>query len=194
MYKSTLFTQLCCYIVGELIPNHISITTFGQQFYVKPDDRTMVTDEFFIRFTTGSTVVLGWDYARNVLIIAVSTDGGNKLSDEAFIYYKNPMPVDFNRGFVAYYKNPMPVDSNRGFVALMTKSPISQWPEGTWCSELRDSIVMILNYAEADKLDELFSKNGTDSDGVKYVDVSPNVEPEKISKVDYYKKLREFKF
>ena len=178
MYKSTLFTQLCCYIVGELIPNHTSITTFGQQYYVKPDDRTMVIDEFFIRFTTGSTVVLGWDFTRNVLNVAVSTDGGNELSDEAFIYYKNLMPVDFNRGFVA----------------LMTKSPISQWPEGTWCSELRDSIVMILNYAEEGKLAELFSKNGTDSDGVKYVDGCPNAEPEQISEADYYKKLREFKF
>lgn len=32
------------------------------------------------------------------------------------------------------------------------------------------------------------------SDGVKYVDGCPNVEPEKISEVDYYKKLREVKF
>lgn len=32
------------------------------------------------------------------------------------------------------------------------------------------------------------------ADGVKYVDGCPNVEPEKISEADYYKKLREFKF
>ena len=35
---------------------------------------------------------------------------------------------------------------------------------------------MILSYAEADKLAELFSQNDADSDGVKYVDRNPNAE------------------
>jgi hypothetical protein len=37
---------------------------------------------------------------------------------------------------------------------------------------------VILNYAEAGKLAELFSKNDADSDGVKYVNRSPNAELE----------------
>ena len=47
----------------------------------------------------------------------------------------------------------------------------------TWCGELQDSILVILSYAEAGKLAELFSKvNDADSDGVVYVDRNPNAE------------------
>ena len=176
MEQINFFERICTIVALRLLPNFNNVETFGQKYYINPENRTQISPEFFIHFTDGSTVMLVWDDIRNWLNVSVAFDGGSEV-DKAFdIPYKNTMLSAMT-----------PVA-----VANMQASLASN--DGTWYCELRDSIATILNYAEAGKLAELFSKNGTDSDGVKCVNICPNAEPEQISEADYYKKLREFKF
>jgi hypothetical protein len=175
MNQIDFFNRVCAIVVVRLLPNFNNVETFGQKYYINHEDRTLVSPEFFIRFTDGSIVMLVWDDIRNWLNVSVAFDGGSE-ADKAFdIPYKNTMLSAMNPAYV-------------GNLRALIEDP------STWYGELRESIMAILSYAEAGKLAELFSKNGTDSDGVKYVNRNPNAEPEQISEADCYKKLREFKF
>lgn len=176
MDQTDFFEKACALVTLSLLPNFNTIETFGKKFYINPENRTQVSSEFFIRFTDGSAVMLVWDDIRNWLNVSVAFDGGSE-ADKAF-----DIP----------YKNTMLSAMTPAAVANVRASLASN--DGTWYGELRESIMVILSYAEAGKLAELFSKNGTDSDGVKYADITPNAEPEQTSETDYYKKLREFKF
>ena len=102
--------------------------------------------------------MLTWYDPSNELHVSVAFDGGIK-ADAAFdIPYENTIAS--------------------ASIADMREFLLESRPLGnTWCGELHDSILMILNYAEAGKLAELFSKvNDADSDGVVYVDRNPNAE------------------
>lgn len=174
------FEKSCALVTLSLLPYFNNVETFGKKFYINPEDRTLVVPEFFISFTDGSTVMLLWDATRNALNVSVALDGGSIVDGTFKIPYKSTMLSAMNPIAVACVQ-----------ASIANSQP---WAEGTWYCELRESIMAILEYVEAGKLAELFSRTGTDSNGVKYVDHNPNAEPEQISEADYYKKLREFKF
>ena len=156
--QADFFEQACTAVVLSSLRIFDKVETFGKRFYIDPENRTRVSPEFFIRFTDGSTVMLTWYDPSNELHVSVAFDGGIK-ADAAF-----DMP----------YENTIASAS----IADMRECLLVSRPLGTatWCGELQDSILLILSYAEADKLAELFNKNNADSDGVKYVDRNPNAE------------------
>ena len=156
--QADFFEQACTAVVLSSLRIFDKVETFGKRFYIDPENRTRVSPEFFIRFTDGSTVMLTWYDPSNELHVSVAYDGGIK-ADAAF-----NMP----------YENTIASAS----IADMRECLLVSRPLGTatWCGELQDSILVILSYAEADKLAELFNKNNADSDGVKYVDRNPNAE------------------
>ena len=156
--QADFFEQACTAVVLSSLRIFDKVETFGKRFYIDPENRTRVSPEFFIRFTDGSTVMLTWYDPSNELHVSVAFDGGIK-ADAAF-----DMP----------YENTIASAS----IADMRECLLVSRPLGTatWCGELQDSILVILSYAEADKLAELFNKNNADSDGVKYVDRNPNAE------------------
>lgn len=158
--QADFFEQACTAVVLSSLRIFDKVETFGKRFYIDPENRTRVSPEFFIRFTDGSTVMLTWYDPSNELHVSVAYDGGIK-ADAAF-----DMP----------YENTIASAS----IADMREYLLVSRPLGTatWCGELQDSILVILSYAEADKLAELFNKNGTDNNGVKYVDRNPNAELE----------------
>jgi hypothetical protein len=158
--QADFFEQACTAVVLSSLRIFDKVETFGKRFYIDPENRTRVSPEFFIRFTDGSTVMLTWYDPSNELHVSVAFDGGIK-ADAAF-----DMP----------YENTIASAS----IADMRECLLVSRPLGTatWCGELQDSILVILSYAEADKLAELFNKNDADSDGVKYIDRNPNAELE----------------
>ena len=157
--QTNFFEKVCVLVVFNLLPNFNNVSTFGKRFYIHPEDRTLASPQFFIRFTDGSVVMLVWDDTHNALNVAVAFDGGSE-ADGAFIQtYKNTMLSVMNPTACANIQ--------------ACKSNPQSWGDGTWFGELMSSIIMILNYEEAGKLAELFSKNGTDSDSVKHVDITP---------------------
>ena len=158
--QADFFEQACTAVVLSSLRIFDKVETFGKRFYIDPENRTRVSPEFFIRFIDGSTVMLTWYDTSNELHVSVAFDGGIK-ADAAF-----DMP----------YENTITSAS----IADMRECLLVSRPLGTatWCGELQDSILVILSYAEAGKLAELFSKNDTDDDGVKYVNRNPNAELE----------------
>ena len=158
--QADFFEQACTAVVLSSLRIFDKVETFGKRFFINPEDRTWISPEFFIRFTDGSTVMLTWYDPSNELHLSVAYDGGIK-ADAAF-----DMP----------YENTIASAS----IADMRECLLVSRPLGTatWCGELQDSILVILSYAEADKLAELFNKNDADSDGVKYIDRNPNAELE----------------
>ena len=156
--QADFFEHACTAVVLSSLRIFDKVETFGKRFYIDPENRTRVSPEFFIRFTDGSTVMLTWYDTSNELHVSVAFDGGIK-ADAAFdIPYENTIAS-------------ASITDMREF--LLESRPL----DNTWCGELHDSILMILNYAEAGKLAELFSKvNDADSDGVVYVDRNPNAE------------------
>ena len=157
MDQINFFEQMCTLVVFRLLPDHVKIETFGKRFYINPENRTLVSPEFFVRFTDGSIVTFVWDDTRNVLNIAVAFDGGSEADTAFDVPFKNTMlsamaPAVFANIHASFLSNP---------------SSFS-WDEGTWCSELHDVILEILDLAEVDELAELFdknSKNGATSNG-----------------------------
>jgi hypothetical protein len=157
--QADFFEQACTAVVFSSLTSFDKVETFGKRFFINPEDRTWISPEFFIRFTDGSTVMLTWYDPSNELHVSVAYDGGIK-ADAAFdIPYENTIAS-------------ASITDIREF--LLESRSLGN----TWCGELHDSILMILNYAESDKLAELFNKNDADSDGVKYVDRNPNAELE----------------
>lgn len=158
--QADFFEQACTAVVLSSLRIFDKVETFGKRFYIDPENRTRVSPEFFIRFTDGSTVMFTWYDPSNELHVSVAYDGGIK-ADAAF-----DMP----------YENTIASASITDMrECLLVSRPLGT---ATWCGELQDSILVILSYAEADKLAELFNKNGTDNNGVKYVDRNPNAELE----------------
>lgn len=157
--QADFFEQACTAVVLSSLTSFNKIETFGKRFFIKPEDRTWISPEFFIRFTDGSTVMLTWYDPSNELHVSVAYDGGIK-ADAAF-----DMPYENTIASAS-------ITDIREF--LLESRPLGN----TWCGELHDSILMILKYAEAGKLAELFNKNDTDDDGVKYVNRNPNAELE----------------
>ena len=156
--QADFFEQACTAVVLSLLTSFNKVETFGKRFFINPENRAQISPEFFIRFTGGSTVMLTWYDPSNELHVSVAFDGGIK-ADAAFdIPYENTIAS--------------------ASIADMREFLLESRPLGnTWCGELHDSILMILKYAEAGKLAELFSKvNDADSDGVVYVDRNPNAE------------------
>ena len=156
--QADFFEQACTAVVLSSLRIFDKVETFGKRFYIDPENRTRVSPEFFIRFTDGSTVMLTWYDPSNELHVSVAFDGG----------------IEADAAFNMPYENTIASAS----IADMRECLLVSRPLGTatWCGELQDSILLILSYAEADKLAELFNKNGTDSDGVKYVDRNPNAD------------------
>ena len=156
--QADFFEQACTAVVLSSLRIFDKVETFGKRFYIDPENRTRVSPEFFIRFTDGSTVMLTWYDPSNELHVSVAFDGGIK-ADAAF-----DMP----------YENTIASAS----IADMRECLLVSRPLGTatWCGELQDSILVILSYAESDKLAELFNKNDADNNGVKYVNRDPNAE------------------
>ena len=158
--QADFFEQACTAVVLSSLRIFDKVETFGKRFYIDPENRTRVSPEFFIRFIDGSTVMLTWYDTSNELHVSVAFDGGIK-ADAAF-----DMP----------YENTIASASITDMrECLLVSRPLGT---ATWCGELQDSILVILSYAEAGKLAELFSKNDTDDDGVKYVNRNPNAELE----------------
>ena len=156
--QADFFEQACTAVVLSSLTIFNKVETFGKRFFINPENRAQISPEFFIRFTDGSTVMFAWYDTSNELHVSVAYDGGIK-ADAAF-----DMP----------YENTIASAS----IADMREFLLESRPLGnTWCGELHDSILMILKYAEAGKLAELFGKvNDADSDGVVYVDRNPNAE------------------
>ena len=153
--QADFFEQACTAVVFSSLTSFNKIETFGKRFFINPEDRTWISPEFFIRFTDGSTVMLTWYDPSNELHVSVAYDGGIK-ADAAFdIPYENTIAS-------------ASITDIREF--LLESRSLGN----TWCGELQDSILVILNYAEAGKLAELFNKNDADSDGVVYVNRNPN--------------------
>lgn len=155
--QADFFEQVCTAVVLSLLPSFNKIETFGKRFFINPENRTQISPEFFIRFTDGSTVMFAWYEPSKELHVSVAYDGGIK-ADAAF-----DMPYENTIASAS-------IPTLREF--LLESRPLGN----TWCGELHDSILMIVKYAEAGKLAELFSQNDADSDGVKYVDRNPNAE------------------
>ena len=156
--QADFFEQACTAVVLSLLTSFNKVETFGKRFFINPENRAQISPEFFIRFTGGSTVMLTWYDPSNELHVSVAFDGGIK-ADAAFdIPYENTIAS--------------------ASIADMREFLLESRPLGnTWCGELHDSILMILKYAEAGKLAELFNKvTDADSDGVVYVDRNPNAE------------------
>ena len=155
--QADFFEHACTAVVLSLLTIFNKVETFGKRFFINPEDRTWISPEFFIRFTDGSTVMLTWYDPSNELHVSVAYDGGIK-ADAAFdIPYENTIAS-------------ASITDIREF--LLESRSLGN----TWCGELQDSILVILNYAEAGKLAELFNKNDADSDGVVYVNRNPNAE------------------
>ena len=156
--QADFFEQACTAVVLSLLTSFDKVETFGKRFFINPENRAQISPEFFIRFTDGSTVMFAWYEPSNELHVSVAYDGGIK-ADAAFdIPYENTIAS-------------ASITDIREF--LLESRPLGN----TWCGELHDSILMILKYAEAGKLAELFGKvNDADSDGVVYVDRNPNAE------------------
>ena len=156
--QADFFEHACTAVVLSSLTIFNKVETFGKRFHINPENRTQISPEFFIRFTDGSTVMLTWYDTSNELHVSVAFDGGFK-ADAAFdMSYENTIAS-------------ASITDMREF--LLESRPL----DNTWCGELHDSILMILKYAEAGKLAELFSKvNDADSDGVVYVDRNPNAE------------------
>ena len=156
--QADFFEQACTAVVLSLLTSFNKVETFGKRFFINPENRAQISPEFFIRFTGGSTVMLTWYDPSNELHVSVAFDGGIK-ADAAFdIPYENTIAS-------------ASITDMREF--LLESRPL----DNTWCGELHDSILMILKYAEAGKLAELFNKvTDADSDGVVYVDRNPNAE------------------
>ena len=156
--QADFFEQACTAVVLSSLTIFNKVETFGKRFFINPEDRTWISPEFFIRFTDGSTVMLTWYDPSNELHVSVAYDGGIK-ADAAFdIPYENTIAS-------------ASITDIREF--LLESRSLGN----TWCGELHDSILMILKYAEAGKLAELFNKvTDADSDGVVYVDRNPNAE------------------
>ena len=156
--QADFFEQACTAVVLSSLRIFDKVETFGKRFFINPENRAQISPEFFIRFTGGSTVMLTWYDPSNELHVSVAFDGGIK-ADAAFdIPYENTIAS--------------------ASIADMREFLLESRPLGnTWCGELHDSILMILKYAEAGKLAELFNKvTDADSDGVVYVDRNPNAE------------------
>ena len=156
--QADFFEQACTAVVLSLLTSFNKVETFGKRFFINPENRAQISPEFFIRFTDDSTVMLTWYDTSNELHVSVAFDGGIK-ADAAFdIPYENTIAS--------------------ASIADMREFLLESRPLGnTWCGELHDSILMILKYAEAGKLAELFNKvTDADSDGVVYVDRNPNAE------------------
>ena len=156
--QADFFEQACTAVVLSLLTSFNKVETFGKRFFINPENRAQISPEFFIRFTGGSTVMLTWYDPSNELHVSVAFDGGIK-ADAAFdMPYENTIASASIPNLREWLSNSRPLDN-------------------TWCGELHDSILMILNYAETGKLAELFSKvNDADNDGVVYVDRNPNAE------------------
>ena len=156
--QADFFEQACTAVVLSSLTIFNKVETFGKRFFINPENRAQISPEFFIRFTDGSTVMFAWYDTSNELHVSVAYDGGIK-ADAAFdIPYENTITS-------------ASITDMREF--LLESRPLGN----TWCGELHDSILMILKYAEAGKLAELFGKvNDADSDGVVYVDRNPNAE------------------
>ena len=156
--QADFFEQACTAVVLSLLTSFDKVETFGKRFFINPENRAQISPEFFIRFTDGSTVMFAWYEPSNEFHVSVAYDGGIK-ADAAFdIPYENTITS-------------ASITDMREF--LLESRPLGN----TWCGELHDSILMILKYAEAGKLAELFGKvNDADSDGVVYVDRNPNAE------------------
>ena len=157
--QADFFEHACTAVVLSSLTIFNKVETFGKRFHINPENRTQISPEFFIRFTDGSTVMLTWYDTSNELHVSVAFDGGIK-ADAAFdIPYENTIAS-------------ASITDMRE--CLLVSRPLGT---ATWCGELQDSILVILSYAEAGKLAELFSKvNDADSDGVVYVDRNPNAE------------------
>ena len=156
--QADFFEQACTAVVLSSLRIFDKVETFGKRFFINPENRAQISPEFFIRFTGGSTVMLTWYDPSNELHVSVAFDGGIK-ADAAFdMPYENTIASASIPNLREWLSNSRPLGN-------------------TWCGELHDSILMILKYAEAGKLAELFSKvNDADSDGVVYVDRNPNAE------------------
>ena len=153
--QADFFEHACTAVVLSSLTIFNKVETFGKRFHINPENRTQISPEFFIRFTDGSTVMLTWYDPSNELHVSVAYDGGIK-ADAAFdIPYENTIAS-------------ASITDIREF--LLESRSLGN----TWCGELQDSILVILNYAEAGKLAELFNKNDADSDGVVYVNRNPN--------------------
>lgn len=161
--QADFFEQVCVAVVCSSLRIFNKVETFGKRFYIDPEDRTRISPEFFIRFTDGSTVMLTWYDPSNELHVSVAFDGGIK-ADAAFdMPYKNTITSAMTPTAIANVREDL---LN---LRLLDTS--------TWCGELQDSILVILNYAEAGELADLFNKtNDADSDGVVYVNRNPNAE------------------
>lgn len=156
--QADFFEQICTAVVLSLLPSFNKIETFGKRFFINPENRAQISPEFFIRFTDGSTVMFAWYEPSNELHVSVAFDGGIK-ADAAF-----DMPYENTIASAS-------IPNLREF--LLESRPLGN----TWCGELHDSILMIVKYAEAGKLAELFSKvNDAGSDGAVYVSCNPNAE------------------
>ena len=157
--QADFFEQACTAVVLSSLTIFNKVETFGKRFFINPENRAQISPEFFIRFTDGSTVMFAWYDTSNELHVSVAYDGGIK-ADAAFdIPYENTIAS--------------------ASIADMREFLLESRSLGnTWCGELHDSILTILNYAESDKLAELFSQNDADSDGVKYVNRNSNAELE----------------
>ena len=156
--QADFFEQACTAVVLSSLRIFDKVETFGKRFFINPENRAQISPEFFIRFTGGSTVMLTWYDPSNELHVSVAFDGGIKADTAFDIPYENTIAS--------------------ASIADMREFLLESRPLGnTWCGELHDSILMILKYAEAGKLAELFNKvTDADSDGVVYVDRNPNAE------------------
>ena len=156
--QADFFEQACTAVVLSSLRIFDKVETFGKRFFINPENRAQISPEFFIRFTGGSTVMLTWYDPSNELHVSVAFDGGIK-ADAAFdMPYENTIASASIPNLREWLSNSRPLGN-------------------TWCGELHDSILMILKYAEAGKLAELFNKvTDADSDGVVYVDRNPNAE------------------
>lgn len=147
-FFENVFTIVMC----SLSSDYIKIESFGKKFCVVPKRRTM-KPWFFIRFTDGNIVMLGWSETRKALCVAATFDGGGEADFIFEVPFKNTL---FSAITPEVFSN----------IQASRSNPHSfPWNEGSWCSELRDVIFEILEYEEVNKLADLFIKNGATSNG-----------------------------
>ena len=146
-FENVFTGVLCC-----LLPDYTKVESFGKKFCVVTK-RHALKPWFFIRFTDGNIVMLGWSETCKALCVAATFDGGSEVDFSFEVTFKNTL------------SSAITPEVFTNIQASLSNPHLFPWNEETWCSELRDVIFEILEYAEVNKLADLFIKNGATSNG-----------------------------
>lgn len=150
MDQMNFFENVFTFVMCSLLSDYTKVESFGKKFCVVPKRRAL-KPWFFIRFTDGDIVMLGWSETRKALCVAAAFDGGSEADFAFEVTFKNTL------------SSAITLEVFTNMQARLSNPHSFPWKEETWCNKLRDVIFEILEHKEAGKLADLFIKNGATS-------------------------------